>query len=225
MKLNPGFSGEHWAFAQVHYATTQEDEPPRFIRLPKKANIELHCWLCAKDGMKAEGVFTVQGGNYGAVGSHATSKHREGYREAMEATKKMKSPRGTLDGYVTQTTVKFAGRQEAFEYALAEAIVAGLMPLSFIENRRMRRVYRILDPNIKIPSRRTLTYKLIPKLRDRVEAERVLPALTKAEVVHFSFDLWMKQMQVPAELTCRMCLDSWYRVLCLRLKRRESRSG
>lgn len=178
--------------------------------------------------MKAEGVFSVQEGNYGAVGSHASTKHRallKGYREVMGVAKTATNPRGTLESYLTPKTIKFASRQVSFESALTEAIVTGLMPLNFVENKQMEKVYRILDPNIKVPSRRRLSSKLIPKLRDKVETERVLPALKKAEVVHFSFDLWMKQMQVPPELTYRMCLDSWYRVPCSSSMRTESRSG
>lgn len=191
----------------MHYGKDHPEGEPRPLHMNlgafKNDSYHLDCLECGS-------TLLVKEGNFGGIGKHI-GKHKELVDCCKRATTAETSLSGpdseakvqvkvqssltahgfTLGGYEQDLKL----RQQQFEERLARAIVLGLLPLSFIDNPYMKEVYEALDPHISVPVRRTLVDRLIPELRKKIETLYVLPALKLAEVVHFSFDLWMKQMQ------------------------------
>lgn len=76
-------------------------------------------------------------------------------------------------------------RMAAILRAFVLFLVRAMLPLSFIENEHFREFLRVVDPRIELPSRFTLTHKLLPPILE--EAQQILKAqLVKVKIVPVS---------------------------------------
>ncbi len=80
-------------------------------------------------------------------------------------------------------------------------LVRAMLPLSFIENEHFRDFLRVVDPRIELPSRFTLTHKLLPPILE--EARQILKSqLAKVKKVPVSL-LNKKNMHHFNPLICK----------------------
>ncbi len=80
-------------------------------------------------------------------------------------------------------------RQKDCETALLQFIAEDLQPLSVVEAPSFRSFSKKLNPNFHIPSRKTISTKLLPDLKRRTRAS-LRCSLSQASAVSLTVDIW-----------------------------------
>jgi hypothetical protein len=79
------------------------------------------------------------------------------------------------------------GQVTEFNFALIKMIVTDYQPLRIVEDKGFREFVRKLNPQYTIPSRKTLTTKLIPELYQS-EAQKLSKKLSSVQDVEVTTD-------------------------------------
>lgn len=80
-------------------------------------------------------------------------------------------------------------KKKQIDRLLVEMIALDLQPLSIVENKGFKRLMKFIDPRYELPSRRSITRRLIPE-RCTTERERVKAELAMVEDVSLTTDIW-----------------------------------
>jgi hypothetical protein len=89
-----------------------------------------------------------------------------------------------------------SGKKLSLDTALAKMVARDFQPMSMVEDLGFRAFVKALDKRYILPSRKTLTQKLLPQLLSEVEAT-LLAQLEESPYAAITSDAWTSRTQVP----------------------------
>lgn len=163
------------------------------------SSIEFRCKCC---GDTKKTIIKVKGSTTSNLLRHIERAHHSKYVIFQKAHKayhaaKLKASLAQMGSqpkqklmavFVNKKKIKPKEKEE-LDDALALMIAQDLQPLSVVENEGFRSFVRKLNCNYDIPSRKSLTYSILPKMQRYVKREAFFE-LGKANQVALTFDLW-----------------------------------
>ena len=81
-------------------------------------------------------------------------------------------------------------RQKQLTDAVAKHLVRGMKPVYTVEEQSFKDMLQVFDPRYTLPSRKTFSSVLLPKLYNKVKEDIVFPALNEAKYISITTDMW-----------------------------------
>ena len=160
-------------------STKRANKSSVWDHMTKSGGNKVKCNVCAKEMIYAKSSSTT------TMMYHLRTCHPSVFEDAKQAHPSQ--PSLSTFGVGPQRPCNDS-RQEKITALLVKFIVANMLPLSLVENAEFGELMRFLEPNYKVPVRKTVQTRL-DSMKGEL-AKKVQGEMESAPAVHLTTDLW-----------------------------------
>lgn len=108
---------------------------------------------------------------------------------AINIINKSRPIQKSVDSYIINNKPLFVSKQKTIDEQLGVLISKEFQPFSLVENVEFKKFLYLLNPGYQLPSRKTVSKSILPKLYENTR-EKVRNNLLKAKYISFTTDGW-----------------------------------